>query len=330
MTDPRQQPKPLIEAKRISKVFPVRPGLYGASEKRFVRAVDRISLAIGQGETVGLVGESGSGKSTFGRLLIRLETPTGGTVHFNGIDITQLRGMKLRLKRHLMQMIFQDPSSSLNPRFTVRETLTEAIRAHHHGLNKRDLNARIAMQLQMVGLTVSDLDRYPRELSGGERQRIAIARVLAVEPQFIVADEPISALDLGSQSQIVNLLDDLRRELHVSVLLISHDLDVIRYLAGRVAVMYLGRIVELASTKELFLLPRHPYTRALIAATLSPDPDSKQKPLILTGDPPSPQDPPKGCHFHPRCPHAETRCKIVEPKPREISSGHYITCHFDL
>jgi oligopeptide/dipeptide ABC transporter ATP-binding protein len=329
MTDSQKQLEPLVETKRISKVFPARPGLYGASEHRFVRAVDRISLSINQGETVGLVGESGSGKSTFGRLLIRLESPTGGTVHFNGEDITRLRGAKLRRKRHLMQMIFQDPSSSLNPRFTVRETLTEAIRAHH-GLNKKDLNARIAMQLHMVGLTVSDLDRYPRELSGGERQRIAIARVLAVEPQFIVADEPISALDLGSQSQIVNLLDGLRRELQVSGLLISHDLDVIRYLSGRVAVMYLGRIVEMASTKELFQMHRHPYTRALIAATLSTDPDSKHKPLILTGDPPSPQDPPKGCHFHPRCPHAETRCKIVEPKSREISKEHFIKCHFDL
>jgi oligopeptide/dipeptide ABC transporter ATP-binding protein len=330
MVESNQKAIPLVEARKISKVFPVRPGLASVSKHGFVRAVDRVSLAIQHGETLGLVGESGSGKSTFGRLLIRLERPTAGTIHFDGDDITNLRGRKLRQRRRLMQIIFQDPVSSLNPRFTVRETLTEAIRAHRHRLSKQDLDARIAIQLHIVGLSLSELDRYPREFSGGGRQRIAIARALAVEPKFIVADEPISALDLTNQAQIVNLLDELRRELHVSFLLISHNLDVIKHLCGRVAVMYLGQIIELAPTDELFQKPAHPYTRALIAATLSHDPDNKQKPFILTGDPPSPQDPPKGCHFHPRCSYAQNRCKIVEPKTREPTTNHFVKCHFDL
>jgi oligopeptide/dipeptide ABC transporter ATP-binding protein len=330
MSKPPKKLEPVIEARDVSKVFPARPGLRGSSTRRYVRAVDRVSLKIGHGEIVGLVGESGCGKSTLGRLLIRLETPTAGSVIFESSDITRLGGRKLRRTRSGMQIIFQDPASSLNPRFTVRETLAEAIQAHRGRLKKRELNVHMAALLQMVGLPVSTLDRYPREFSGGERQRIAIARALAVNPRFIVADEPISALDLTSQSQIVNLLDDLRRELDVSFLLIVHDLDVVRHLCTRVAVMYLGWLVEISPTEALFKHPRHPYTQALIAAILSQDPDKKQIPFILPGDPPSPQDPPKGCYFHPRCQHAETRCQLIEPDLREPEPGHFIKCHFDF
>ncbi|MCP4604007.1 MAG: ABC transporter ATP-binding protein [Proteobacteria bacterium] len=330
MPDPSETASPLVEAREISKVFPVRPGLHGVSVRRYVRAVDRVSLTVGHGEIVGLVGESGCGKSTLGRLLIRLETPTAGTVHFDSIDITRIRGRQLRRARRRMQIIFQDPASSLNPRFTVRDTLVEAIQTHRRGMKKRDLIVRLAALLQMVGLPVSSLDRYPREFSGGERQRIAIARALAVDPGFIVADEPISSLDLTTQAQIVYLLDDLRRELGVSFLLISHDLDVVKHLCARVAVMYLGRIVEIAFTEKLFGRPRHPYTQSLMAATLSPDPDNRQVPYILSGDPPSPQNPPKGCHFHPLCPHIEARCKLLEPELREPAPGHFTKCHLNI
>lgn len=329
MNDLAPQKSPLVIAREVSKLFPSRPGLQSHSLGRYVRAVDRVSLQIESGEIVGLVGESGCGKSTLGQILIRLETPTAGSVLFNGEDITHLRGRKLRLLRQSMQIIFQDPASSLNPRFTVRETLSEAIRVRHKRLSNRLINVRLAALLQMVGLATSDLDRYPREFSGGERQRIAIARALAVDPAFIIADEPISALDLTNQAQIVYLIEELRTEVGVSFLLISHDLDVIQYLCSRVAVMYLGRIVEMASTEDLFARPRHPYTQALMSASLSLDPDAKKKPLILPGDPPSAQDPPKGCHFHPRCSRSETKCTLLEPELREPAPGHYTKCFFD-
>jgi len=328
MTDTSKSP-PLVEAREVSKLFPTRPGLYGHSSSRFVRAVDRVSLSINRGEIVGLVGESGCGKSTLGRLLIRLESPTAGTIHFDSTDITRVRGRKLRRMRQSMQIIFQDPASSLNPRFTVRETLREAIRVRHNRLSNRLLNVRLAALLQMVGLGTFDLDKYPREFSGGERQRIAIARALAVDPAFIIADEPISALDLTNQSQIVYLIEELREEVGCSFLLISHDLDVIKYLCSRVAVMYLGRVIETASTEDLFENPRHPYTQALMAACLSLDPDDKKKPLILPGDPPSAQDPPKGCHFHPRCSRTETKCTLLEPELREPRPNHFTKCFFD-
>jgi oligopeptide/dipeptide ABC transporter ATP-binding protein len=229
-----------------------------------------------------------------------------------------------------MQIIFQDPASSLNPRFTVRETVSEAIRAHRSGLSSRQLNAHLAALLDMVGLPLSALDRLPREFSGGERQRIAIARALAVEPRFIVADEPISSLDLTAQAQIIELLGNLRRELSVAFLLIAHNLDIVRHMCSRVAVMYLGRIVELATTDLLFVSPRHPYTRALMASALSPDPDQGRGIRVLPGDPPSPLEPPKGCHFHPRCPHAEMQCRLLLPEMREPAPGHLTKCHFDF
>lgn len=321
---------PLIEAREVSKVFAMRSGLGAALGRRFIRAVDRVSLYVERGEILGLVGESGCGKSTLGRMLIRLETPTAGNVLFDGRDITSLKGRALRKQRSQMQIIFQDPASSLNPRFTVRQTLSEAVRVHRRFLRKVELNARLAALIAMVGLTAGELDRFPREFSGGHRQSIAIARALAVEPRFIVADEPISALDATSRAQVVELIANLRRELGVSFLLISHDLDVVQYLSSRVAVMYLGRVVEVADAAALFETPRHPYTRALVAANLSPNPESAKRPLILPGDPPSSLDPPTGCHFHPRCPHADVQCQLMEPETRALEPGHFIKCHHDI
>lgn len=327
---PQKASRPLVEARELSKVFPTNPGIHGTLTKKFVRAIDRVSIDVGSSEIVGLVGESGCGKSTLGRLLIHLEEPTSGTIHFDGRDITHLRGRALRRHRTKMQIIFQDPATSLNPRYTVRETLTEAIRAQRRGLTKREENAHLVALTAMVGLPTMALEKLPREFSGGEKQRIAIARTLAVESRFIVADEPISALDVSNQTQIVNLIESLRLKLGVSFLLISHDLDVVRFLSRRVAVMYLGRIVEFGGTQELFRSPHHPYTQSLIRSQLTTDPDAAQKLYVLPGDPPSPLDPPSGCHFHPRCPHAEAQCRLLEPKMREVAPSHHSKCHFDL
>jgi oligopeptide/dipeptide ABC transporter ATP-binding protein len=321
---------PLVEAEEVGKVFHHRIGIGSDAGRKFVRAVDRVSLTIGHGEIVGLVGESGCGKTTLGRLLIRLENPTVGRVLFDGKDITRLKGGALRRQRKEMQIIFQDPSSSLNPRLTIRETLTEAVLAHRGRVTKPDLNKRLSALIAMVGLVESSLDNYPRELSSGHRQNIAIARALAVEPRFIVADEPVSALDSASRSQIADLILELQAELQVSFLLISHDLDVVRRLSNRVAVMYLGRVVEIAEASLLFSDPKHPYSRALVAAKPNFNFSKRTKPFILPGDPPSPLDPPKGCHFHPRCAHAQMQCKLVEPPMREIEQGRFLKCHFDL
>jgi len=331
MADSPEREGPLSEAREVTKLFSARSGLRaGGGRRRYVRAVDRVSLTVERAETVGLVGESGCGKSTLGRLLIRLETPTAGSILFGGADITKLRGGRLRRTRREMQIIFQDPASSLNPRYNVRETLTEAIRAHGGRHSSRRRSAHLAALLDMVGLPLSALDRLPREFSGGERQRISIARALAVEPRFIVADEPVSSLDLTAQAQIIDLIANLRRELSVAFLLIAHNLEVVRHLCSRVAVMYLGRIVELASTRDLFVAPRHPYTRALMASALSPDPDDAREIRVLPGDPPSPLEPPKGCHFHPRCPHSEMQCRLLLPEMREPAPGHFTKCHFDF
>ena len=321
---------PLIETRDVSKAFAQQSGITRHRSRRFVHAVDRVSIAIDPGEILGLVGESGSGKSTLGRLMIRLDRPTDGQIFYSGNDITTLKGRRLRQQRRHMQIVFQDPSASLNPRFTVRDTLEEAIRAHRWGMTKRELNIRLAALITMVGLTGNALDKFPKAFSGGQRQSIAIARALAVEPKFIVADEPVSALDFTSRSQIVDLIDNLKKELMVSFLIISHDLDVIARLSNRVAVMYLGRVVEYANTTDLFENAKHPYTRALVAASLSPDPARKTALVILPGESPSPLNPPKGCHFHPRCPHADVRCELIEPKSREIGPRHIIKCHKDL
>jgi oligopeptide/dipeptide ABC transporter ATP-binding protein len=331
MAESSPERAPLAEAREVTKLFAAHSGLRAlGDQRRYVRAVDRASLAIHPGESVGLVGESGCGKSTLGRLLIRLERPSAGRLLFEGQDISRLRGRRLRRLRRRMQIIFQDPALSLNPRFTVRETLDEALTAHGAAGDARRRAGHLAALLEMVGLGTDALDRLPQALSGGERQRIAIARALAVEPRFIVADEPISSLDLASQFLIVDLLARLRRELGVALLLITHNLEILRDLCDRVAVMYLGRIVEIASPRELIGAPRHPYTRALIASSPVFDPLVRRTLQVLPGEPPSPLDPPKGCHFHPRCPHAEMPCRLLIPPLREPAPGHFTMCHFDF
>jgi len=333
MNDPETtSPAPIIsECIDLSKSYFARSGLRaGGGKRQFVQAIDNVSLRIFRGESVGLVGESGCGKSTLGRLLIRMETPTSGEVLFDGVNITRLRGNPLRQRRARMQMIFQAATSSLNPRFTVRDTIVEAIRAHHDKLSIDDLNRLLISILDKVGLPFDVLHRRPGEFSSGERQRITIARALAVDPAFLVADEPVTSLDMSSQMQILSLLKVLQRDLQLAMLLITHDLNTVRNACNRVAVMYLGRIVESADTETLFSSPAHPYTRALIAAAPSPDPDRQSVRVLAQGDPPSPLDPPPGCHFHPRCPFADSRCSHIIPETRLLKDGHTVQCHFNF
>jgi oligopeptide transport system ATP-binding protein len=318
----------LIATDRVSKYFPLRGGFFGRSD-RFVRAVDGVSLRVRKGETMGLVGESGCGKSTLGRLMLRLLEPTLGRVLFDGKDITARTQSELRPLRRRMQIIFQDPYSSLNPRMTVRETVGEAIRIHKLAKTRADEDARIAQLLERVGLRADVIDRYPHEFSGGQRQRIGIARALAVEPDFIVCDEPVSALDVSIQGQIVNLLMDLQDSLGVAYLFVSHDLKLVEHVSHRVAVMYLGRVVEQATSERLYEQARHPYTRALLAAVPQPDPSGKRQRLVLQGDVPSPIDPPPGCPFHPRCSRAVPgTCNVDMPSLDEVEegTGHRVAC----
>jgi oligopeptide transport system ATP-binding protein len=318
----------LIATDRVSKYFSLRGGFFRQSE-RFVRAVDGVSLRVRRGETMGLVGESGCGKSTLGRLMLRLIEPTLGRVIFDGKDITARSQSELRPLRRRMQIIFQDPYSSLNPRLTVRETVGEAIRIHKLAKTRADEEARIAQLLERVGLRADVMDRYPHEFSGGQRQRIGIARALAVEPEFIVCDEPVSALDVSIQGQIVNLLMDLQDTLGVAYLFVSHDLDLVEHVSHRVAVMYLGRVVEQATAESLYEQARHPYTRALLAAVPQLDPTRKRVRLVLQGDVPSPIDPPPGCPFHPRCSRAVPgTCNVDTPTLDETApgSGHRVAC----
>jgi oligopeptide transport system ATP-binding protein len=322
------RPRTLVATKGISKYYPVRSGFFGRNE-RFIRAVDGVSLRVRRGETMGLVGESGCGKSTLGRLMIRLIDPTFGRVAFDGTDITRLSQRALRPMRRRMQIVFQDPYSSLNPRMTVREIVGEAIAIHRLAKTRADEEARIVGLLERVGLRPDAMGRYPHEFSGGQRQRIGIARALAVEPEFIVCDEPVSALDVSIQAQIVNLLMDLQETMGLTYLLISHDLAVVQHVSHRVAVMYLGKIVEQAPSARLYEQPRHPYTRALFAAAPQPDPERKRVHLVLEGDVPSPMDPPPGCAFHPRCPRAiPGTCDRDVPRLVEIDPGteHHVAC----
>jgi len=293
-----------------------------------LRAVDGVSLNVMPGETLGLVGESGCGKSTLGRLLLRLHEPTSGRIYFEGTDITDLSQSALRPYRSKMQIIFQDPYSSLNPRMTVRAALSEAIRLHSTVTSASEEEQRIAALLERVGLRPEQMRRYPHEFSGGQRQRIGIARALAVSPSFIVADEPVSALDVSIQAQIVNLLGDLQEELGLSYLFIAHDLHVVEHVSRRVAVMYLGRVVEQATSEQIYSQPRHPYTEALLSAAPDPDPSARKRRLILEGDVPSPLDPPSGCAFHPRCPIAKKGlCDREVPALRILEPGHEVACH---
>ena len=322
------RPRTLVATERIAKYFPVRSGFFSRSEK-VLRAVDGVSIRVRRGETVGLVGESGCGKSTLGRLMLRLVEPTFGRIVYDGRDIVPLSASEMRPLRRKMQIIFQDPYSSLNPRMTVREIVGEAIQIHKLAKSKSDEEEMIASLLQKVGLRTDVMGRYPHEFSGGQRQRIGIARALAVQPEFIVCDEPISALDVSIQAQIVNLLMDLQDELGVAFLFISHDLRVVRHISQRVAVMYLGRLVEQGTTAQVYEAPMHPYTRALLGAVPTPDPEKKRLRIVVEGDAPSPIDPPTGCPFHPRCPRVlkGTCDKELPPFAEQtIGSGHKVAC----
>lgn len=320
---------PLVEVDRLSKHFGNRGGLswiVGSAKQPQLTAVDAVSFQIMTGEILGLVGESGSGKTTLGRCLLRLIEPSSGRVRFDSVEVTALSKAELRAMRRQMQMIFQDPHSSLNPRMTIRAMLTEVLRFHRI-CPETAIPARIAELLALVGLAQDAADRLPRHFSGGQRQRIGIARALAVEPRFIVADEPVSAVDVSVQAQIMNLLLDLRDRLGLTILLIAHDLSVVRYVSDRVGVLYLGRIVELGTRAQIFSAPRHPYTQALLRAAPRPDPSRRSAQPAIVGEPPSPLNPPPGCHFHTRCPLASVRCKSETPMLETVFEGHQVRCH---
>ncbi len=322
--------EPLLEVRDLKVHFAVRRGLLQRTVGT-VKAVDGISFDVAGGTTLGLVGESGCGKSTTGRALLRLVEPTSGSVRLGGKDLVKLGDRDLRRERRRMQMIFQDPYASLNPRMTILDTVAEPLGIHGLVKSSRERLARVAQLLETVGLEPAYMRRYPHEFSGGQRQRIGIARALALSPELIVADEPVSALDVSIQAQIVNLLDQLQKDLGLTYLFIAHDLAVVRHLSREIAVMYLGRIVERATTEELFARPAHPYTQALLSAIPIPDPkiERKRKRLILTGDVPSPLNPPSGCHFHTRCPYVMDRCHTEEPVLRARGEGHVAACHLD-
>ena len=316
----------LLQVQNLKVHFPVKHGLF-SRVRAHVKAVDGVSLEVAPGETLGLVGESGCGKTTLGRAIIRLIEPTAGSVSFEGEEITQMDGAELRRRRRKFQMIFQDPYGSLNPRMTVGEIIGEAIDIHKLAADDAARDARVKELLQAVGLDPIHAQRYPHEFSGGQRQRIGIARALAVEPQLIVCDEPVSALDVSVQAQIINLLKDLQVQKGLAYLFIAHDLAVVEHISRRVAVMYLGKVVELAESRAICRGPKHPYTQALISAVPVVDPDSKRQRIVLPGDVPSPINPPSGCPFHPRCPIAEARCKVELPGLREIAPAHWAACH---
>lgn len=315
----------ILKVKNLKKYFPIRSGVFSRIERN-VKAVDDVSFEIGRGETLGLVGESGCGKSTTGRTILRLMDKTTGNVEFEGKDIFSLNKKELRNLRPKMQMIFQDPYSSLNPKYTVGEIIGEAL-LDHKLANSNELHSRILATMEKCGLASYHIDRYPHEFSGGQRQRIGIARALILNPSFIVADEPVSALDVSIQAQIINLMMDLQEEMGLTYLFISHDLSVVKHICHRIGVMYLGSLVELASNKELYANPLHPYTKALLSSVPIPDPTVKRNRIILSGDIPSPANPPKGCKFHTRCPYAKEVCKEVTPEYKSAGKDHFVACH---
>jgi oligopeptide transport system ATP-binding protein len=312
----------------LKKYFPVRKGFFG-TRSGAVKAVDGVSFDVYAQETLGLVGESGCGKSTTGNVILRLDKPTEGSVAFDGRDMTQLGREELRQMRRHMQMIFQNPYASLNPRLTVGQIVAEPLRTFEPQMNKRQREERVQELLALVGLNPAFINRYPHEFSGGQQQRIGIARALALEPTFIVCDEPISALDVSIQAQVVNLLRELQEQLGLTYLFISHDLSMVRYISDRIAVMYLGKIAELTDRESLYRNPLHPYTQALLSAVPAPNPreERSREQIILEGDLPSPADPPRGCNFNTRCPLAVERCFVEEPEIREVAPGHWAACH---
>jgi oligopeptide/dipeptide ABC transporter ATP-binding protein len=318
--------KPLLDARHLVKYYPIRGGVF-MKEVAAVKAVDDVSLSIKKGETLGLVGESGCGKSTFGRAIMRLEEPTSGEVWYDGDNILTYDARQIRALRRKMQIIFQDPFSSLNPRKPVASIVGEPLLIH--GMkNRRERETRVMELLQVVGLSKEHMRRYPHMFSGGQRQRIGVARALALNPDLVVCDEAVSALDVSIQAQVLNLLKDLQDEFSLTYLFISHDLHVVEHISDRVAVMYLGKIVEVADSKVIYKTPLHPYTQALLSASPMPDPGHKRKRILLKGDVPSPINPPAGCRFHTRCPYVQDICSNTEPPLKEIRPGHEAACHF--
>ena len=318
----------LLTVRDLKMHFPITKGIIFQKQVGAIKAVDGINFDLYRGETLGLVGESGCGKSTTGRAILQLYKPTAGAVVFEGKDLVEVKGEELRKMRRRMQMIFQDPYASLNPRMTVGSIVGEPLEVHNIGANKKERQERVQELLKIVNLNPYFINRYPHEFSGGQRQRIGIARALAVNPSFIVCDEPISALDVSIQAQIINLLEDLQDEFNLTYLFIAHDLSVVRHISDRIAVMYLGKIVELAQRDELYATPMHPYTQALLSAVPIPDPviENQRKRIILEGDVPSPANPPKGCHFSTRCPRVMDICRQEEPPFKDYGGGHFAAC----
>ena len=317
--------EPLLEVSHLTKHYTVRSGVFGRA-RGAVHAVDDVSFAIGEGETLGLVGESGCGKTTLGKTVLRLTEPTAGTILWRGQRIDRLKGGAMRPYRRELQAVFQDPYASLNPRMRAADIVAEPIRNFEQATGA-SIEERVLALFEKVGLRADQMTKYPYEFSGGQRQRLGIARALAPQPKLIVCDEPVSALDVSVQAQVINLLVDLQREFGLSYLFVAHDLAVVEHISHRVAVMYLGRIVELASTRALFANPLHPYTEALLSAVPVPDPTARRQRLILAGDVPSPVALPTGCRFHTRCPYAFDRCRVEEPAIKEAMPGHYVACH---
>ncbi len=319
--------EPLLKVEGLKKYFPVTSGFF-SKVTGHVKAVDNISFIVNEGETIGMVGESGCGKTTAGRTIIRLIEPTDGSIFFKGQDIMKLKGDDLKAMRRNMQIIFQDPYSSLNPRKTVLEIVGEALEVHGiaKGSERDDI---VASLVEKVGLSSRYVNRYPHEFSGGQRQRVGVARAIALKPSLIICDEPVSALDVSIQAQVINLLIDLREEMNLSYIFVAHDLSVVKHISDRIIVMYLGRLVEMAKTEDLFNHPRHPYTEALLSAIPEPDPTVKKNRIVLTGDVPSPINPPSGCHFHPRCPKRKDICSKEEPAVRSVGEHHF-KCILDM